>query len=233
METIQIELQAIIFDLDGTLLDTLTDIANSMNAVLTQLGFATHPIEAYRYFVGDGMDCLIRRTLPKDHTDEKTIDKCLKAAKDEYSKRWAENTKPYPGIPELLWALENRSFHKVVLSNKPDDFTKLTVEKLLPHWSFQIVRGASHSIPKKPDPTAALQIAGELHIHPHRFLYLGDTNTDMLTANSAGMYAVGALWGFRTAKELLASGAKALVEKPLDVLNLLDNSQNGAKVLVR
>ena len=125
--------------------------------------------------------------------------------------------------PELLRALEDRSFPKAVLSNKPDDFTKLTVEKLLPQWSFQIVRGVGPSVPKKPDPAAVLQIADELQIHPHRFLYLGDTNTDMLTANSAGMYAVGALWGFRTAQELLASGAKALVEKPLDVLNLLDN----------
>lgn len=195
-----------------------------MNAVLAQLGFTTHPIEDYRYFVGDGMDCLIRRILPKDRIDKQTIDKCLKAAKDEYGKRWAENTKPYTGIPELLQVLENRSFPKAVLSNKPDDFTKLTVEKLLPKWSFQIVRGVGPSTPKKPDPTAALQIADELQIHPHRFIYLGDTNTDMLTANSAGMYAVGALWGFRTEQELLASGAKALVEKPQDVLKLLDNS---------
>jgi phosphoglycolate phosphatase len=196
-----------------------------MNAVLARLGFATHPIEDYRYFVGDGMDCLVRRTLPKDCIDEQTIDKCLKAAKDEYGKHWAETTKPYPGIPELLDALENRSFPKVVLSNKPDDFTKLTVKKLLPQWSFQIIRGAGPCIPKKPDPTAALQIADELQIPPHKFIYLGDSNTDMLTANSAGMYAVGALWGFRTEQELLASGAKALVEKPPDVLKLLDSSK--------
>jgi len=196
-----------------------------MNAVLTRFGFPTHPTDSYRYFVGDGTDCLVRRVLPKDHLDDETVSRSLTALRDEYSKHWADNTKPYAGIPELLSALQERKFPKAVLSNKPDEFTQITVEKLLPDWSFGIVRGVKPSVPKKPDPAAALDIARELQIPPRRFLYLGDTNTDMQTANSAGMYAVGALWGFRTAEELRANGAKTLVENPQDILKLLDDNQ--------
>ena len=140
---------------------------------------------------------------------------------DEYDRRWAENTRPYPGIPELLSELEKRSVLKVVLSNKRDDFTKLTVKKLLPGFSFDIVRGARASIPVKPDPAGALQIAEDLRVPPERFLYLGYTNTDMQTAKAARMFGAGVLWGFRTAEELLANGAKILLRAPEDVLSLL------------
>ena len=194
-----------------------------MNAALLQFGFPTHPVDAYRHFIGDGTDCLVRRVLPKEHLDDETISKCLAAMTAEYSRRWSDNTKPYPGIPELLFALEQRKFTKVVLSNKPDNFTQLTVAKLLADWSFRIVRGVGPSVPQKPDPTAALQIADELEIPPQKVLYLGDTDTDMQTADSAGMYAVGALWGFRDARELHENGAKALVENPTDILKILDN----------
>ena len=194
-----------------------------MNAALSRFGLPTHPIDAYRYFVGDGVDCLARRVLPKDRLDDDTITKLLAAMKAEYGKRWAENTRPYPGIPELLSALQKREIPMAVLSNKPDEFTKVTIEKLLPHWSFRVVRGVRPPVPKKPDPTAALQIAAKLRIAPHQFIYLGDTNTDMQTAVAAGMYPVGALWGFRTADELLQSGAKKLVEKPQELVKLFDN----------
>ncbi|MDD5327615.1 MAG: HAD family hydrolase [Phycisphaerae bacterium] len=217
--------QAILFDLDGTLLDTLADLANSMNTVLTRLGFPAHPTEAYRYFVGEGMDNLTRNVLPKDRIDEKTVSKCLAGMREEYGKHWADNTKPYTGIPELLSGLEQRKIAAAVLSNKPDELTKIMVEKLLPDWSFRIVRGAKPTVPKKPDPTSALEIAEELQIHPRRFLYLGDTNTDMQTANSAGMYAAGVLWGFRTAEELLANGANTLIKNPQDVLKFFEDTR--------
>ncbi len=218
----EIEFQAIIFDLDGTLLDTLADIANSTNAALSRLGFPVHPVDAYRYFLGDGMDHLVRRALPEGHHDGKTLGKCNKAILDEYRNRWAENTEPYPGIPELLCELEKRGILIAVLSNKPDAFTKQTIEKFLPDFHFEIVRGAKPSVPVKPDPAAALQIADELGIPPQRFIYLGDTDTDMQTAVSANMFPAGALWGFRTAEELSASGAKALLKTPQDILILLD-----------
>ena len=216
-----IEFRAIIFDLDGTLLDTLADIGNSMNAVLERLGFSAHPLDAYRYFVGDAMDSLVRRTLPGDQLDEEVVRKCHGLVKAEYGKRWAESTRPYPGIAELLDKVEGLGVSKAVLSNKPDEFTRLVVEKLLGRWSFEIVRGVSASVPKKPDPAGALEVAAELSVEPSEILYLGDTNTDMQTANAAGMYAVGAVWGFRDAEELLANGAKALAERPGDVLTIL------------
>jgi phosphoglycolate phosphatase len=145
--------------------------------------------------------------------------------RDEYSKHWADNTRPYPGIPELLSSLQRRNIPMTVLSNKPDEFTQITIEKLLPSWSFRIVRGARPSVAIKPDPAAALDIARQLQILPCRFVYLGDTNVDMQTANAAGMYAAGALWGFRTAEELRAGGAKTLVENPKDVIKLFDDNR--------
>lgn len=218
----KIEFQAILFDLDGTLLDTLADVANATNAALTRLGFPTHRRDAYRYFLGGGMDCLVRRALPEGCNDSETLNKCHEAIIDEYSNRWAQNTRPYPGIAELLAELDKRGVVKAVLSNKPDDFTKRTVEKLLPDFHFEIIRGARPEVPVKPDPTSAIQIAAELDIPPGRFIYLGDTDTDMQTAHAAQMFAAGALWGFRTAAELSANGAQVLLKRPQEVLNLLD-----------
>ena len=187
-----------------------------------QLGFPTHPVDAYRYFVGDGSDCLVRRMLPEGHRDEQTVKICHQISLDEYAQRWAVKTRPYPGILGLLSALEKQGVPKAVLSNKYDDFTKKAVDKLLSGYSFHVVRGALPSVPVKPDPTAALQIAEQMHIPPAQFLYLGDTNTDMQTASAAGMFGAGVLWGFRTAEELTAHGAKALLRTPDEVLNLLD-----------
>jgi phosphoglycolate phosphatase len=214
--------QAVIFDLDGTLLDTLADIAASMNTVLEKFGFPAHPVDAYRYFTGGGMETLVKLSLPENHRDKLTVGKCLAADKKEYRKRWRNNTKPYPGIPELLDELEKLRLPKAVLSNKPDEFTRIMVKTLLSRWSFSSVCGEQPETPRKPDPSAALRIARRLKIPPQNFLYLGDSSTDMQTADSAGMYAVGVLWGFRTADELLANGAKTLLKTPLDVLPLIN-----------
>jgi len=219
-----IDFQAILFDLDGTLLDTLTDIANAANAGLKLLGFPTHPIESYRRFVGDGAGCLARRVLPEDHQDDETVERCRVAIADEYAKCWADKTKPYPGVPELLAELQARGVPMAVLSNKPHDATRTVVEGYFPDCHFQVVRGALPSVPVKPDPAGAIQIAEELDILPGRFVYLGDTDTDMRTAVAAGMFPAGALWGFRTAGELSANGAKTLLKTPREVVNLFDNA---------
>jgi phosphoglycolate phosphatase len=194
-----------------------------MNTVLTRLGFPTHSTDSYRYYVGKGVDCLVRDVLPEDRLDNETVGKAITAMQDEYGKHWADNTKPYPVISELLSALQERKIPKAVLSNKPDEFTRIMVEKLLSSWSFCIIRGDKPSIPKKPDPTAALDIARQLHIPPHLFLYIGDSDIDVQTANAAGMYPAGALWGFRSAEELLANGAKTLIKNPQDVLKFFDD----------
>lgn len=217
-------LDAVMFDLDGTLLDTLTDLANAMNRALIDSGFPAHPAESYKYFVGDGVDTEASRALPETARDSETITKVAESSEDYYASCWRENTHPYPGIPELLNALSQHNLILTILSNKPDHFTKQMVAELLPDWRFRIVRGALPDVPIKPDPAAALQIADQIGIPPENFLYLGDTNTDMQTANNAGMFPVGCLWGFRTADELNQNGAKTLIQDPTDIIQVLDNS---------
>lgn len=218
----KIKYKAILFDLDGTLLDTLADLGNSMNAALEHYGFATHPLDKYRKFVGDSVKCLVERTLPKDQLNEENYNKCLTAMLKEYDKRWKDTTKPYPGIIEMLDELEKREIPKVVLSNKPHDSTIKCVETFFPNHKFQAIQGVSEQVKRKPDPAGAIKIAQELNIAPADFLYLGDTNTDMQTALAAGMFPTGVLWGFREADELTANGAKALIDHPKHIIDILD-----------
>lgn len=213
--------EAVIFDLDGTLLDSIEDLADSMNNVLESQGLPTYDIEKYKYFVGDGMYNLVVRTLPPEKREKSFIDDCLAKMQEEYSNRWSKKTRPYPGVPQLLDKLCSLGFKMAVLSNKPHNFTETIVEKLLEPWSFDRVLGERRGIPKKPDPTGALEIADNFKLPPGKFLYLGDTNTDMKTAKAAGMYAVGVLWGFRDASELLENGADTLIEHPMDLLKIL------------
>lgn len=213
--------RTVLFDLDGTLLDTLKDISDSVNKALSHFGFPKHEVEAYRYFIGDGREVMASRALPEHSRDEATVSKLVTDINEEYTKHWADNTRSYRGIPRLLDVLTMRGIRTAVLSNKPDGFTKLMVSKLLSRWRFEAVVGAQPFIPKKPDPTAALQIARRLNIQPSEFLYLGDSDIDMKTATAADMYPVGALWGFRNADELLTGGAKELIKHPTDLLNFL------------
>ncbi len=214
--------KAVLFDLDGTLLDTIDDLAGCTNAALARRGLPQHGVAQYKYFVGDGLENLILRVLPEGLRGDGTLVRELMAMqKEEYGGRWSQRTVPYAGIPELVDDLERRGVRLAVLSNKPEQFTKLMVEHYFPRAPFAAVAGAKPDVPHKPDPAGAIQIARDLGVPPAEFLYLGDTNTDMKTAVSAGMFAVGALWGFRTADELLANGAKVLVKTPQEVLKLL------------
>ncbi|MBN1669852.1 MAG: HAD family hydrolase [Kiritimatiellae bacterium] len=214
--------EAVLFDLDGTLLDTIGDLAVSMNNVLRGLGFPTHAVEAYKRFVGDGVVNLAKRVLPDaQRSDEELVARCVAAMRVEYAAHWADTTRPYPGVPELLNELTRRHVPKAVLSNKPHESTVRCVAGLLAEWEFDTVLGQQPGVPCKPDPTGAQRVAAQLGIAPARFLYLGDTGTDMRTACAAGMHALGALWGFRTADELRRHGAKRLMTRPTDLLDLL------------
>jgi len=213
--------RAILFDLDGTLLNTLQDVANAVNKGLDSLSFPQHTIEAYKTIIGEGRDVLVRRALPVDHRDDETALKLLNIVNTEYQIHWADNTHPYPGIPELLDTLTIKHLKIAVLSNKADDLTNLCVTKLLSQWHFTLVVGSRPSVPNKPDPTAALQIARQMDITPVEFLYLGDSDIDMKTANSAGMFAIGAGWGFRSEQELLGAGAKVVIKHPGELLMYL------------
>lgn len=210
--------RAIVFDLDGTLLDTLEDLADSMNAVLEAAGHPTHPVAAYRHFVGDGVRTLVERAFPRGTADP---DAGVAAMLAEYSRRWRAKTRPYPGVGALLDGLTAQGLPFAILSNKPDEFTRLTTEALLGSWHFAEVWGVKDSVPPKPDPTGALAMAAALDVPPGEILYLGDTGTDMRTAVAAGMDPIGALWGFRDATELSATGARMLAERPEDVLALV------------
>lgn len=210
--------KAVVFDLDGTLLDSLADVGESMNKVLQQLGFPEHEVEKYKYFIGDGIHKLACRVLPADKLDEDIVKKCVAMVREEYGKRWYLKTRPYEGIPELLQELSSKNIPLVILSNKPDDFTKKNIERFFPDIKFSFVVGERPGIPRKPDPTSALEIAALHNLSPREFLYLGDTDTDMQTARSAGMIAVGVLWGFRQADELLENGAEHLIKKPVELM---------------
>lgn len=214
--------KAVLFDLDGTLLDTLEDLGNAANRVLTRNGFPAHNVDTYRYLVGEGAVMLMHRALPEDKRNEDTIRVCVQAFREEYGQNWNVKTKPYDGVAEMLDALRAYGLKMAVLSNKPDDFTKRCVTEFLPHWTFDMVLGQSDLIPLKPDPSGAREIAKCLNIPPSNFIYLGDTAIDMKTAATAGMFPVGALWGFRTGRELQENGAKILIKRPRELLHLLD-----------
>ena len=214
--------RAVIFDLDGTLLDTLADLLEAVNHGLTRLGFPLHRAEEFKYFVGEGREVMASLSLPEDHRDQSTVSRLSQYIDEYYAQHWTEHTRPYPGIPELLNALTLKGIRMAVLSNKPHNFTEMNIATLLAQWHFEAVMGAMPLVPKKPDCTAALKITRQLDIDPSFFIYLGDSDIDMKTAVNAGMYPVGALWGFRTAEELTAAGAKKLIERPTCLLELLN-----------
>lgn len=212
--------QAVIFDLDGTLLNTLLDLAGAMNEVLQRLGFPEHPPEAYKYFVGDGMVNLARRALPEAERREEMVIRAAEALREEYGRRWQRLTHPYPGIPELLQALNRLGIKLGVLTNKVDSIAKVMVNAFFPGVHFAAVAGALPPRPLKPDPAGALALAEKLAVPPNAIVFVGDSGNDMLTAMAAGMYGAGALWGFRTATELRETGAKILLQKPADLAKL-------------
>jgi len=215
--------RAIIFDLDGTLLDTLEDLGLSVNAVLKEHGYPAHPLQAYRYFIGDGVEALVKRALPPaaaDKPGQAQLNELVEAAREEYRRRWADHTRVYPEVPELLDFLEERKIPKAIFSNKPHEFTVLTVQQLLGPWHFEMVQGAVPGLPRKPDPAGVLAVARKLEVEPRQVVYLGDSRIDMEAAAAAGMYPVGALWGFRDAAELREGGAKMLAQSPLQLTKL-------------
>ncbi len=210
---------AVMFDLDGTLLDTLADIAAAGNHVLTQLGRSPLRVDKYRFLAGQGAPWLIQNALGVER--EHLWDRALALFKSYQLEHGLDQTRPYPGVEELLDELSGGGVRMAVLSNKPDAAAQLAVSRCLSRWRFDVVLGHRDGAAAKPDPGGALRIAEELSIEPRRWLYLGDTRVDMQTATAAGMYAVGALWGFRDETELRESGARALLKHPCELPPLL------------
>ena len=213
--------RAAIFDLDGTLLDTLKDIADAANRALASRGFPTHPHEAFRWFVGDGSRILMTRALPEDQRTDGQIDACLNAFKSNYNDNWDRSTRPYDGIPELIAALMKLEFTMAVVTNKPHQFTGMMMSRYFSGNPFNPVLGQRDGIPKKPDPLQALSAAEEMGHSPEACIFLGDSEVDMETARRAGMQAVGVSWGFRPRRELIDAGARAIIDHPLELLDFL------------
>lgn len=211
--------KAVLFDLDGTLTNSLKDISTAMNRALRLHGLPEFEEQEYCYLVGDGAKKLSERAVRDRQELAQTVRETYQAY---YETHAMVNTRPYDGIPELLAALSARGLKLCVFSNKPDADTRNVVAHYFPDVDFAIVRGQKEGVPVKPDPTGALAIASQLGIDPDDFLYLGDTSVDMTCARQAGMHPVGVLWGFRKADELTASGAQWLIAHPMDLLDCVN-----------
>ena len=215
------ERTAIIFDLDGTLLDTLADIAEAANRVLALRQLPTHAVPAYRQLVGNGVEVLMQRALPPELSDPATVASASTEFRRVYSETWNHSTRPYADIPELLAVLADRHIPLAVLSNKPHANTLVCVNEFFADDTFAIVLGQRDEIPCKPDPTSAREIADSLGVSAARCWFVGDSDVDMQTAVRAGMQAIGATWGFRSRAELLRSGAQHAIDRPLELLSVL------------
>lgn len=212
----------VIFDLDGTLLNTIADLATATNQALNHYGYPTHPIETYPFFVGNGIDKLLERALPEDKRTHEDIQGLRSYFIPYYNEHNADFSTPYPGIPELLQALQNRKIRLAVASNKYQKATEKLISHYFPNIHFDAVLGQREGIPVKPHPTIIHDILQIANLEPKDVLYVGDSGVDMQTALNAGVKAVGVTWGFRPRTELESLHPAAIINQAEDLLNLLD-----------
>ncbi len=211
-------IRAVIFDLDGTLIDSLQDIATALNAALEAHGLASHPLESYRRFVGEGVSNLVQRALPPGRED--LFEPIIADYRVRYGEHMMRATRPYPGIEAALLQLQRKQLPLAVLSNKPDLPTNRLVAHFFPR-TFRQVYGERMGMPRKPDPQSSLEIAAALGFRPAECAFVGDTRVDMQTARAAGMLPVGVTWGFRDELELRTSGAQRVVHRAEDLVAAL------------
>lgn len=211
--------EAVIFDLDGTLINSIDDLADSCNEMLIAYDFPTHTVDAYKYFVGNGVGKLVERALPADKAADKAFyEKALAKFREIYNGKVLNKTRAYSGIRDTLAKLMEKEIPMAVCTNKPMEAAKTIINILFEPGTFQMVIGDRPGYPRKPDPTTVLEITEKLGVTPDKVVYLGDSGVDMQTAVNAGFLPVGVLWGFREKEELLENGAKLLLEKPTDLL---------------
>ncbi|SDF95240.1 phosphoglycolate phosphatase [Selenomonas sp. WCT3] len=215
--------KAAIFDLDGTLIDSLADLGDSANEMLASYGFPAHTIEEYRYFVGNGSRKLIERCLPKDKAqDASFVDEALARYKACYEKNLVHKTKCYAGIDEMLQALQEKNIPLGICTNKHQSAADEVCQKLLAKHSFVEIIGDRPGLPRKPDPQKVLAIAAKMGVKPEEVAYFGDTSVDMETARNAGFLPVGVTWGFRPRQELVETGAEVLLDNPMELFEQLE-----------
>ena len=213
-------IKAVLFDLDGTLADSLIDLADGVNRAIAQKGFPTHPVEAFKYFVGDGIPKMIERALPESNRDADTVNEIKDIFLPYYAVHYADNTYAYEGMPELVNTLKQQGFIVAVVTNKEQNMANEVVLSLYGNV-FDLIFGKRDGIPAKPDPTAALMAMEELGVTPQECVFIGDSGMDVATAVNSGAVPVGELWGFRKEDELLANGAKYIISKPSELLDVI------------
>jgi phosphoglycolate phosphatase len=215
-----VQFDGVIFDLDGTLVDTLEDLADAMNRVLVAEHLPTHDYTWYRQAIGNGVRRLVTIAIPAERRSEQTIGEYVDQMMADYDEHCLVKSRLYDGIAEMLGKLRAGGVRLAVNSNKPDDPTQRIVDALIGAATFEAVMGARPGVPLKPDPTAALLIRDRFGIAADRIVYVGDSQVDMRTAAAAGMVAVGVTWGFRTKSELVENGAVAVLDHPRELLAL-------------
>ena len=216
--------RAAVFDLDGTLLNTLADLADSGNELLASYGMAPHPEPAFRYFVGNGSRKLMERILPGKSPEQ--IDEALARYKAIYEKHLTAKTTPYAGISETLSALKARGVRMAVCTNKHISAAEALIRKYFPADTFDTFEGDRPGVPRKPDPAHVRIVLEKMGVMPEETVYLGDSGVDMQTAVNAGALPVGVLWGFREKDELMENGAQILLSKPSELLEKVDFVKN-------
>ena len=216
--------RAAVFDLDGTLLNTLADLADSGNELLASYGMAPHPEPAFRYFVGNGSRKLMERILPGKSPEQ--IDEALGRYKAIYEKHLTAKTTPYEGISETLSALKVRGVRMAVCTNKHISAAEALIRKYFPADTFDTFEGDRPGVPRKPDPAHVRIVLEKMGVRPEETVYLGDSGVDMQTAVNAGALPVGVLWGFREKDELMENGAQILLSKPSELLEKVDFVKN-------
>lgn len=221
-------INTIIFDLDGTLINSIADLADATNEALRINGFPIHEEAEYNYFVGDGVIELIRRALPiRISNDQNTINRIKETFSEQYDKNWMRKSLPYNGMCKLLNDLKNMGINQAVASNKPDFFTKKIVSHFFGNEIFKAVHGNTDEIPKKPSPLIAYKIMEELGVSKENCVFVGDTSIDINTAKNAGIFSIGCLWGFRTFNELKKAGADLIVSNPDEIIQYIQTTRKG------
>ncbi len=215
-------IKAVLFDLDGTLVNSLEDLAFAVNRAINAIGYPTHEVEAFKYFVGDGIPMMIKRALPEEHRDEQTVARVREIFDEYYSVHYADKTYAYDGMVELVDTLKAKGYIVAVVTNKAQDMADIVVKGLYGE-RFNLIFGQRAGIPAKPDPTAALMAMEQLGVKPEECVFIGDSGMDVATAVNSGAVPVGELWGYRKEDELLQNGAKYIINNPTELLKIIED----------